>query len=153
MGSLESGIPLKKGSLFGTQFTRKEKNPFSHRFRSSFSRLLFKKLDYVQWICTVVVFLCLVVVFQMFLPGSVVENSDDESLTAVRMRSDKLFHYGEIHKAVLDIGEDALFLPMILEKFRRGGGEGMDAGLLNHTAQHFGYRKPQLALVSFTIFK
>ncbi|XP_047153515.1 uncharacterized protein LOC124825022 [Vigna umbellata] len=147
MGSLESGIPLKKGSLFGTQFTRKEKNPFSHRFRSSFSRLLFKKLDYLQWICTVVVFLCLVVVFQMFLPGSVVENSDDESLKAVRMRSDNLFHYGEIQKVVLDIGEDALLLPMILEKFRRGGGEGMDAGLFNHTAQHFGYRKPQLALV------
>jgi len=153
MGSLESGIPLKKGSLFGTQFTKKEKNPFSHRFRSSFSRLLFKKLDYVQWICTVVVFLCLVVVFQMFLPGSVVENSEEESLEAVKMRSDNLFHYGEIHKIVLDIGEDAGFLPMILEKFRRGGGEGVHAGLFNHTVQHFGYRKPQLALVSSTIVK
>jgi len=69
------------------------------------------------------------------------------------MRSDNLFHYGEIQKVVLDIGEDAVFLPMILEKFRRRGGGGMDAGLFNHTVQHFGYRKPQLAMVSSTIFK
>ncbi|CAJ1950280.1 unnamed protein product [Sphenostylis stenocarpa] len=144
MGSLESGIPLKKGNLFGSQFTRKEKNPFPHRFRSSFSRLLFKKLDYVQWICTVLVFLCLVVVFQMFLPGSVVENSEEKK--AVKMRSENLFH-GEMHKVMLDIGEDAVFLPMILEKFRRGGGEGKDVGLFNHSVQHFGYRKPHLALV------
>ncbi|KOM28728.1 hypothetical protein LR48_Vigan567s000300 [Vigna angularis] len=71
----------------------------------------------LEWICTVMVFLYLVVVFQMF------------------------------QKIVLDIEEDAHFLPMILEKFRRGGGEGMDAGLFNHTVQHFGYRKPQLASV------
>ncbi|TKY64007.1 biosynthetic process [Spatholobus suberectus] len=143
MGSLESGIPLKKSSLFGPQLSRKEKNPFSHRFRSSFSRLLFKKLDYVQWICTVVVFLCLVVVFQMFLPGSVLENEGEESLKAVKMRSESLFHYGDFNKVVLDIGEDAVFLPKISEKFRKGG----DVDLLNHTVQHFGYRKPQLALV------
>ena len=151
MGSLESGISLKKGSLFGSQFSRKEKNPFSHRFRSSFSRLLFKKLDYVQWICTVVVFLCLVVVFQMFLPGSVLENSEEGSLEAVRMRSDNLFQYGDIHDVVLDIGEDAVFLPKISEKFSRAG-EGRDVDLFNHKVPHFGYRKPQLALVSSTIF-
>ncbi|XP_027334148.1 uncharacterized protein LOC113848922 isoform X2 [Abrus precatorius] len=142
MGSLESGIPLKKGSLFGPQCSRKERNPFSHRFRSSFSRLLFKKLDYVQWICTVVVFLCLVVVFQMFLPGSVVENSE----RAVKMRFGNLSYYGEnIEKFVLDIGEDAVFLPKISEKFRRS--DGRDMNLFNHTVKHFGYRKPQLALV------
>ncbi|KAL5160889.1 hypothetical protein HKD37_07G018293 [Glycine soja] len=146
MGSLESGISLKKGSLFGSQFSRKEKNPFSHRFRSSFSRLLFKKLDYVQWICTVVVFLCLVIVFQMFLPGSVLENSEEGSLEAVRMRSDNLFQYGDIHDVVLDIGEDAVFLPKISEKFSRAG-EGRDVDLFNHKVPHFGYRKPQLALV------
>ncbi|KAG5100862.1 hypothetical protein JHK82_045914 [Glycine max] len=146
MGSLESGIPLKKGSLFGSQFSRKEKNPFSHRFRSSFSRLLFKKLDYVQWICTVVVFLCLVVVFQMFLPGSVVQNSGEEFLKDVRMRSDNFLQYGDIHKVLLDIGEDAVFLPKISEKFSRGSG-GRDVDFFNHTVQHYGYRKPQLALV------
>lgn len=151
MGSLESGIPLKKGSLFGSQFSRKEKNPFSHRFRSSFSRLLFKKLDYVQWICTVVVFLCLVVVFQMFLPGSVVQNSGEEFLKDVRMRSDNFLQYGDIHKVLLDIGEDAVFLPKISEKFSRAG-EGRDVDLFNHKVPHFGYRKPQLALVSSTIF-
>ncbi|KAK7292744.1 hypothetical protein RJT34_15596 [Clitoria ternatea] len=144
MGSLESGIPLKKGSLFGSQPIRKEKNPFSHRFRSSFSRLLFKKLDYVQWICTVVVFLCLVVVFQMFLPGSVVEDSEG-SFRAVKMRSGNMSHYRDIDKFVLDIGEDVVFLPMIPEKFRRGGGG--EVNVFNHTVQHLGYRKPQLALV------
>ncbi|KAL2336096.1 hypothetical protein Fmac_010542 [Flemingia macrophylla] len=143
MGSLESGIPLMKSSLFGPQLSRKEKNHFSHRFRSSFSRLLFKKLDYVQWICTVVVFLCLVVVFQMFLPGSVVENGGEESLRAVRISSENLFRDGDFQKLVLDIGEDAVFLPRILEKFRRGG----DVDLFNHSVQHFGFRKPQLALV------
>lgn len=141
MGSLESSIPLKKGSLFGPQSSRKEKHPFSHRFRSSFSRLLFKKLDYVQWICAVVVFLCLVVVFQMFLPGSVVENSE----RAVKMRYHHLHHHKD--KYALDIGEEAVFLPRISEKFRRGDGS-RDLNLLNHTGKNYGYRKPQLALVS-----
>lgn len=136
MGSLESTIPLKKGSLFG----KKEKHPFSQRFRSSFSRLLFnKKLDYIQWICAVVVFLCLVVVFQMFLPVSVVEDSE-ESLRAVKMRSWNTLHLHD-EEYVLDIGEDvAVFLPRISEKFT-------DFNLLNRTGKRFGYRKPQLALV------
>jgi hypothetical protein len=137
MGSLESTIPLKKGSLFG----KKEKHPFSQRFRSSFSRLLFnKKLDYIQWICAVVVFLCLVVVFQMFLPVSVVEDSE-ESFRAVKMRSWNTLHHSD-EEYVLDIGEDvAVFLPRISEKFK-------DFNLLNRTGKRFGYRKPQLALVS-----
>ncbi|KAK7274270.1 hypothetical protein RIF29_15353 [Crotalaria pallida] len=142
MGSLESVIPLKKGgSLFGSTPSRKEKHPFSQRFRSSFTRLLFKKLDYIQWICTVVVFLCLVVVFQMFLPISVVEKSRD-SFGAVRMRSGNVSHYKDIENYVLDIGEDAVFIPKILEKFSR-----RDVNLFNQTVLHFGYRKPQLALV------
>lgn len=146
MGSLE--IPLKKGSLFGPHSSRKEKHPFSQRLRSSFSRLLFKKLDYVQWICAVVVFLCLVVVFQMFLPVSVVEDSG-ESLRAVKMRSWNSSPYHdnkEIDKYVLDIGEEAVFLSRISEKFRREDGGNLN--LLNNTGQHFGYRKPQLAMVS-----
>ncbi|KAJ7951241.1 glycosyl transferase family 1 protein [Quillaja saponaria] len=58
MGSLETGVPLKKGSSFRTQsIGRSERNPLSQRFRSRFSRLLYKKLDYIQWICTVAVFL------------------------------------------------------------------------------------------------
>lgn len=141
MGSLESTTPLKKGSLFGNHSSKKEKHPFSQRFRSSFSRLLFKKLDYVQWICAVVVFLCLVVVFQMFLPVSVLEDSE-ESLRAVKMRS----WHSYTEEYVLDIGEDeAVFLPRISEKFK-------DLNLLNSTRKRFGYRKPQLALVSSSNF-
>jgi hypothetical protein len=52
--------------------------------------LLFnKKLDYIQWIC-VVVFLCLVVVFQMFLLILVVEDSK-ESLRGVSKECLEMF--------------------------------------------------------------
>lgn len=139
MGSLESGIPLK-GSLFGSQSSRKERHPFSQRFRSSFSRLLFKKLDYVQWICTVAVFLFFIVVFQMFLPSSVIEKSED-SLRA-KMLSGTLLHFEDIEKYVLDIEDGTRFLPKISEKFNR------EANPFNRTGQHVGYRKPQLALIS-----
>ncbi|KAI4355160.1 hypothetical protein L6164_003958 [Bauhinia variegata] len=144
MGSLESGIPLKKGSSFRSQsIARGERSSFSLRFRSIFSRLLFKKLDYVQWICTVAVFLFFIVVFQMFLPGSVIEKSED-SLNALKIRSGSLLHYRDIEKYVLDIGEGTRFLLRISEKFRR---ETREVNLFNRTGQHFGYRKPQLALV------
>lgn len=145
MGSLEFGTPLKKGSLYGSQSSRKERHPLSQKLRSSFSRLLFKKLDYIQWICTVVVFLFFIVVFQMFLPSSVVEKSED-SLRAAKMLSGTLLRYEDIEKYVLEMEEGARFLPKISEKFRV---ESREANLFNKTAQHFGYRKPQLALVSF----
>jgi hypothetical protein len=77
MGSLETGLTLKRDNLFRSSSAgRTERHPFPQRPRSRFSKfLLFKKLDYVQWICTVAVFLFFVVLFQMFLPGSVVEKS------------------------------------------------------------------------------
>lgn len=79
------------------------------------------------------------------------QNSGEEFLKDVRMRSDNFLQYGDIHKVLLDIGEDAVFLPKISEKFSRGSG-GRDVDFFNHTVQHYGYRKPQLALVSSTIF-
>ncbi|KAL5062353.1 hypothetical protein RYX36_024090 [Vicia faba] len=140
MGSLESTIPLKKGSLFGPQSSKKDKHPFSQRFRSSFSRLLFKKLDYVQWICAVLVFLCLVVVFQMFLPVSVVEDSE-ESLRAVTLRSWESSRQDSKESYVLDVADDeAVFLPTISEKFK-------DFSVVNQTGKRFGYRKAHLGLV------
>ncbi|KAF7826114.1 Glycosyl transferase [Senna tora] len=145
MGSLESVFPVKKGSSLGSRSSRKEGHPFSQRFRSSFSRLLFKKLDYIQWICTVAVFLFFIVVFQMFLPTSVVEKSED-SLRAAKMLSGTLLHYKDIEKYVLDIEEGTRFLPKISEKFRVESSS--EANLFNRTVQRFGYRKPQLALLS-----
>ena len=138
MGSLESQIPLKKASLFGAQssISRKERLSISQRIRSSFSRLLFKKLDYVQWICTVLVFLFFIVVFQMFLPSSVIEKSEN---------SFTLLHYEDLEKYVLDIEESTTFLPKISQKFNK------DVNLFNRSVQHFGYRKPHLALVSLFI--
>ncbi|KAI4328856.1 hypothetical protein L6164_021179 [Bauhinia variegata] len=144
MGSLESGIPLKKGSSFRSQsIGRGERNPYLQRSRSIFSRLLLKKLDYIQWICTVVVFLFFIIVFQMFLPGSVIEKSEN-SLNALKTRSGNLLYYRDTEKYVLDIGEGTRFLPRISEKFRR---QSREENLFNRTAQYFGYRKPQLALV------
>ncbi|KAE9595449.1 hypothetical protein Lal_00031236 [Lupinus albus] len=144
MGSLESVIPSKKGSLFGSKPNRKEKHLFSQRTRSRFSRFLSKKINYIQWICTVSMFLCLVVVFQMFLPISVVEMSKG-SFSAVKMHSGNVSHYKGIENYVLDIGEENFFVPEISEKFRMDVGKDMN--LLNQTVFHFGYRKPQLALV------
>jgi hypothetical protein len=97
----------------------------------------------IQWICVVVVFLCLVV-FQMFLPVSVVEDSE-ESLRAVKMNSWNSLPKREMY--VLDIGEDeAVFLSRISDKFK-------DLNLLNRNGTQFGYRNPQLALVSSPNFE
>ncbi|XP_007051667.2 PREDICTED: uncharacterized protein LOC18614048 [Theobroma cacao] len=143
MGSLESGISLKRAG------SRNERNPFLNRPRSRFSRfLLFKKLDYLQWICTVVVFLFFVVFFQMYLPGSVMDKSQDSFL------EDKDLVYGELRylkeMGGLDFGEDIRLEPRkLLEKFQR---ENKVLNLesssgFNRSQHRFQYRKPQLALV------
>ncbi|KAF5934711.1 hypothetical protein HYC85_025840 [Camellia sinensis] len=68
MGSLESGFSLKKDQTLhcssSSSASRNERNPFSQRPRSRFVRLfLFKKIDYLQWICTVAVFFFFLVRF------------------------------------------------------------------------------------------
>jgi hypothetical protein len=88
MGSLDSTIPLKRGSLFGTihNSSKKEKHPFSQRFRSSFSRLLFKKLDYdsMDLCCCCVSLSCCVSnvssCFRCGRFGRVFESCEDEFL-------------------------------------------------------------------------
>ncbi|KAF3456540.1 hypothetical protein FNV43_RR01193 [Rhamnella rubrinervis] len=78
MGSLESGATLKRDPLLRSSSStgRAERHPFLQRQRSRLSRFFFlRKLDYLQWICTVAVFLFFVVLFQMFLPGSMIEKS------------------------------------------------------------------------------
>ncbi|XVF33239.1 hypothetical protein REPUB_Repub17cG0151700 [Reevesia pubescens] len=143
MGSLESAISLKRAG------SRNERNPFLGRPRSRFSRfLLFKKLDYLQWMCTVAVFLFFVVFFQMFLPGSVMDKSQDSLL------DDKDLVFGELRylkeMGGLDFGEDIRLEPCkLLEKFQR---ENKVVNLesssgFNRSQHRFQYRKPQLALV------
>ncbi|XP_040954206.1 uncharacterized protein [Gossypium hirsutum] len=143
MGSLENGISLKRAG------SRNERNPFSSRPRSRFSRLLlFKKLDYLQWICTVAVFLFFVVFFQMFLPGSVMDKSQGSFL------DDKDSVFGELsylkEMGGLDFGEDIRLEPCkLLEKFQRENKlVNLDSSSGFNRSQHrFHYRKPQLALV------
>ncbi|XP_023514303.1 uncharacterized protein LOC111778610 isoform X2 [Cucurbita pepo subsp. pepo] len=146
MGSLENGFPLKRDPFLRSSSTNKgERYSYLQRPRSRFSRfLLFQKFDYLQWICTVVVFLFFVVLFQMFLPGSVVEKSEVSFKDAKRSLGDLKF-LEEL--GMLEFGEDIRFEPSkLLEKFQR---ESRETGFqsLNRTRNRYGYRKPQLALV------
>ncbi|KAJ4823972.1 hypothetical protein Tsubulata_039229 [Turnera subulata] len=148
MGSLESGLPLKREALLRSSSagSRSEKHLFLQRPRSRFSRfLLFKKLDYLQWICTVAVFLFFVVLFQMFLPGSVIEKSED-SRKGWSLVTGDFSNLKEI--GGLDFGEDIKFEPSrLLEKFRKENRVVNVSSSFNRTLKRFGYRKPQLALV------
>ncbi|KAG7994590.1 hypothetical protein I3843_01G065500 [Carya illinoinensis] len=154
MGSLESGIPLKRDNLFRSHSAgRTERHQFLQRPRSRFSRfLIFKKLDYLLWICTVTVFLFLVALFQMYLPGSVVEK------TGTSLGEDMELSYGDFkvlkEMGVIDFAEDVRFEPTkVLEKFQkeaRAANHYFSAS--NRTVQRFGYRKPQLALVFADLF-
>lgn len=138
MGSEETGLLFHQSGVRGF-----------HQFRSRCSRfLLFKRLDYVQWICTVVVFLFFVALFQMFLPGSVIEENglygvEDGDLEVVRVIRE--LDFGETVK------EFEFHHLKTLEKFQEETDAVAVAGVvlsLNVTKKRFGYRKPQLALVS-----
>uniref|UniRef100_A0A2P2JAP5 Glycosyl transferase family 1 domain-containing protein n=1 Tax=Rhizophora mucronata TaxID=61149 RepID=A0A2P2JAP5_RHIMU len=148
MGSLESELPFKREGLpRSSSAGRSERHTHLQRPRSRFSLrfLLFKKFDYLQWICTVAVFLFLVVLVQMFLPASVIEKSED-SWNGVDALSGELLHLKET--GGLDFGEDIRFEPFrILENFRKKAREFDFSATFNRTQYRFGYRKPQLALV------
>lgn len=152
MGSLENGVPLKRDPLLRSSSNgRSDRHSFLQRPRSRFSRfLLLKKLDYLQWICTVAVFLFFVVLFQMFLPGSVVEKSGALMQKNVELYSEDLRLLKEL--GLLDFGEDIKFEPSkLLEKFQKEAREASLSSAFNRTLQHFGHRKPQLALVSMQL--
>lgn len=151
MGSLESGstASLKRDPVLRSSSSssgRTERNTFLQRQRWRFSRfVLFKKLDYLQWICTVAVFLFFVVLFQMFLPGSVVEKP-------IKTLRDEEFSSGDLfflkQYGILDFGDDIRFEPSkVLEKFRRDAGELNLSYAFNRTTFRYPHRKPQLALV------
>lgn len=149
MGSLEGGsTTLKRDPLLRSSSStgRSERNPFLQRQRSRFSRyFLFKKLDYLQWICTVGVFLFFVVLFQMYLPGSVVEKSI-KTLKDEELSSGDLMYLSEY--GMLDFGEDIRFEPSkILDKFKKENRDLNLSNAFNRTRLRYPHRKPQLALV------
>lgn len=147
MGSLESAaqthlLHTNRSASFGQQRS-------TQSVRSRLARLvLFKKIDYLQWICTVAVFLFFVVLFQMFLPGSVMEKAAD---------------FGEVHEVegIEDLsflkgligggGEDVVpkFEALsLLGKFKKEGGGVEDNGTVgSRKVVRFGYRRPKIALV------
>ncbi|KAG5565936.1 hypothetical protein RHGRI_001757 [Rhododendron griersonianum] len=139
MGSLETGLSLKRDQ------SRIERHPFGQKPRSRFMKfVLFKKIGYLQWVCTVAVFFFFVVIFQMFLPGSVMEKSEN-SWKGREVDSGDSMVWKEF--GGLDFGEGVKFEPLnLLGKFRKESRE-VNLSSVGRSGVGFGYRKPQLALV------
>ncbi|XP_042043834.1 uncharacterized protein LOC121789431 [Salvia splendens] len=149
MGSLETGLVLKRDhNLQRSSSSRSSSSSNSFGFsgqrsRSRFARaVLFKKMDYLQLICSVAVFFFFVFFFQIFfLPGSVIEDGNNgRDLFGRNVGADS---EGFSFLKGLDFDEDLNFEPLkIIEKFRKEGGVGNESGVVR-----FGYRKPRIALV------
>lgn len=147
MGSLENGLSVKRDSSFQRLGSRSERNSFSQRPRSRFARfILFKKIDYLQWVCTVAVFFFFVVLFQMLLPGSITEKSGNLPRQNRDVVDGDLTFLKEM--GVLDFGQDIKFDPSkILAKFQKEVRES-NGSYSVQKGSRFGSRKPQLAMVS-----
>ncbi|XP_010261435.1 PREDICTED: uncharacterized protein LOC104600272 [Nelumbo nucifera] len=151
MGSLENGVPLKRAPLLRSgSSNRGDRHPFLHRPRSRFTRffarfLLFEKVDYLQWICTIAVFLFVIILFQAFLPGSVLEKSGD-SVEEMEPSSGNWMFLKDMDG--LDFGEGIRFEPSkLLDKFQREAIEANSSSVSSRPGVRSGVRKPQLALV------
>ncbi|XXG89937.1 hypothetical protein AAC387_Pa12g1822 [Persea americana] len=148
MGSMENGIFFKRTPLLRSTSSRGDRSSFFHKPRSRFARfILFEKVDYFQWICTIAVFFFVVILFQAFLPGSVVEKSSDSlrGLSGLEVPGD-LGHLKEM--GLLDFGEGIRFVPSkLLEKFRREAIEANRSAASSRPGIRAALRKPQLALV------
>ncbi|KAL0347757.1 UNVERIFIED_CONTAM: hypothetical protein Scaly_1791700 [Sesamum calycinum] len=152
MGSLETGLPLKRDHhLLRSSSLRNSNNGIlGQRSRSRFARLvLSKRIDYLQLICAVAVFFFFVFLFQIFfLPGSVMEYGSKSEKAHDLFRKNGEANSGELaFLKELDFGEDINFEPLkLMDKFQK------DANLMNgivgsKRVVRFGYRKPKLALV------
>ncbi|KAI3449229.1 hypothetical protein Pfo_005894 [Paulownia fortunei] len=161
MGSLESGLPLKRDHHLLRSSSVRNSNSINsnssningflgQRNRSRFARLVFfKKIDYLQLICAVAVFFFFVFLFQIFfLPGSVMEDGNKSDKTHDLFRKNGEVNFGDLSfLKELDFGEVIKFEPLkITDKFQK------DANVVNESVGskkvvRFGYRKPKLALV------
>lgn len=153
MGSLENGVPpLKRAPLFrpsSRTSSSDSRQSFGYRPRSRFARfLLFEKVDYLQWICTIAVFLFVIVLFQAFLPGSVMEKSGDYLVEQKQneLVSTDLMVFKEFHG--LEFGDGIRFQPSkLLDKLDREKKDLNLSSALSRPLVRSGIRKPQLALV------
>nr|GMD61934.1 Glycosyl transferase, family 1 protein [Ipomoea batatas] len=141
MGSLESVLPLKRDHSH-QQLLRSSLPGASRweRIKSRVTRIvLLNKIDYLQWICSVGVFFFFVLVFQMLLPGTVVEKSENTSV------SGDLEFLKEL--GGLDFGEDVKFQPFeLITKLKQENRE-LNGTVESRRALNFGYRKPKIGLV------
>ncbi|KAI3818540.1 hypothetical protein L1987_12350 [Smallanthus sonchifolius] len=151
MGSLENGVlPLKRDHLLKSLSRNERNSSFGQRPRSRFARfMVLKKLDYLQWVCAVAVFIVFMFVFQLFLPLSIVEKAGGDFLKQKEgeFEGDLKNFFQEI--GGLDFGEGVKFEPTrILLKFQ-GGNKDVDNLSFGSSRKvvRFGYRKPQLAFV------
>lgn len=113
--------------------------------------MVLKKLDYLQWICAVAVFIFFMFVFQMFLPLSSVEKDSGDFLKQKEDNfGDDLTNFlKEI--GGLDFGEGVKFEPtkLLLKFHRENRGVNNVSFGTSRKVVRFGHRKPQLAFVSF----
>ncbi|KAI3747096.1 hypothetical protein L6452_09541 [Arctium lappa] len=113
--------------------------------------MVFKKIDYLQWISAIVVFIFFMFLFQFFLPLSMVEKVDGDSLKERRVMI--LVEISRIYqkKSVVWILVKMLSLspPKFLIKFQREKGVVINVTFDGSTTiVRFGNRKPQLALLA-----
>ncbi|KAJ0430356.1 putative glycosyl transferase, family 1 [Helianthus annuus] len=144
MGSLENGVlPLKREPLLKSLSRNERNSSFANRPRSRFARfMVFKKLDYLQWICAVAVFILFLFVFQMLLPLSTLEKASGGFL----IQKDDNFEgdFKSLFQEIsgLDFGEGVKFEPTrLLLKFQEDNKKNVK------NLSFGGSRKPQLAFV------
>lgn len=145
MGSVENGVPVKRAPLLRLS-SAADGRSFFHRPRSRLARfLLFEKVDYFQWIYTVAIFCFVVILFQAFLPGSVLEKSDNFGVSRRLAAFRELGIFGEIGE--LDFGEGIRFVPSkLLEKFDKENEEANSSSSA-WPGRRTALLKPLLALV------
>ncbi|KAI3693411.1 hypothetical protein L6452_33246 [Arctium lappa] len=114
--------------------------------------MVFKKIDYLQWISAIAVFIFFMFLFQLFLPLSMVEKADGDFLKErEEVGDDSGGNLKDLLKEIggLDFGEDVKFVPTkYLMKFQREkGGVNNVSFDGSRTVVRFGNRKAQIALV------
>ncbi|XP_074272892.1 uncharacterized protein LOC141596590 [Silene latifolia] len=142
MGSLENGVLLKKDEQQNKHINGRVAS-FSkqQRQRSRFP----KRLGYLQWIATIVVFSVLMVVFQAFLPGSLEEKPGNLRNDLGLVEGDLLYLHDVVDS--LEFGGDLRFAPAkLLSKFKKEAAE-LNQSTVYGRRIRFGYRKPKLAMV------